>query len=379
MPLPPDDPIHRDLQRDAYCLLGLPVDNLTLAATKALVRERAKQGGTTVLATINVNWLVQSFKDPHFRAAILNSDIVTLDGRPLLWLTRLLGCPMRETVPGSTLIQELQEEEHEQPLSLFLFGGEEGAAEQAMQQVNQHQGGLKAVGALNPGFGTVEEMSSEEIIQAINRANPDILLVALGAKKGTLWIERNRHRLNARVISHLGATINFLAGTVQRAPGFIQEIGMEWLWRILQEPKLFRRYASDGLALVQLLMSRFPLWLQFLAWQKQLSHEKCTSIVGQEETPDTLTLSFGRNIQLTKDASILDTVRSTVALKKDIILDFRDTHYADNAFMGLLTLVIKNQKQSGKALDCINIRGRLKKLISLNAIQTDIRAAKNIQ
>ena len=248
--LPPPDRLLRDLQRDVHCLFGLPVDNLTMAQTKALLRERCKQEGNTVLATINVNWVAESFRDPTFRDAIINSDLVVLDGKPLLWLSRLLGCPMRETVPGSTLIQELLEEPSDQPLTIFLFGGEGEAAERAMERINERQnGGLRAVGALNPGFGTVDEMSSETIIEAINKTSPNILLVALGAKKGTQWIERNRERLNAKIISHLGATVNFLAGTVKRAPAFMQRSGLEWVWRIAQEPKLFNRYLIDGLLL----------------------------------------------------------------------------------------------------------------------------------
>ena len=246
----PSDRLTRDLQRDVHCLFGLPVDNLTMAQTKALLRGRCTQEGKTVLATINVNWVAESFRDPTFRDAIINSDLVVLDGKPLLWLSRLLGCPMRETVPGSTLIQELLEEPSDQPLTIFLFGGEGEAAERAMERINERQnGGLRAVGALNPGFGTVDEMSSETIIEAINKTSPNILLVALGAKKGTQWIERNRERLNAKIISHLGATVNFLAGTVKRAPAFMQRSGLEWVWRIAQEPKLFNRYLIDGLLL----------------------------------------------------------------------------------------------------------------------------------
>lgn len=248
--LPPPDRLLRDLQRDVHCLFGLPVDNLTMAQTKALLRERCTQEGNTVLATINVNWVAQSLREPTFREAIINSDLVVLDGKPLLWLARLFGCPMRETVPGSTLIQELLEEPSDQPMTIFLFGGEGDAAERAMQRINEcENGGLRAVGALNPGFGTVEEMSTDAIIDAINDTNPDILLVALGARKGTRWIDHNRDHLNAKIISHLGATINFLAGTVKRAPTFMQCSGLEWVWRIAQEPKLFKRYLIDGLLL----------------------------------------------------------------------------------------------------------------------------------
>lgn len=179
-----NNPITQDFHRDVYCLLGLPVDNLSMESAKALLYDKAGQKGNVVLSTINVNWVVQSFANTSFRAAILNSDIITLDGRPLLWLAKLLGYPMSEVVSGSTLIQELHRDKTaKKPLTIFLFGGEEGAAGQALERINRNQGGLRAVGALNPGFGTVEQMSSDAIINTINETHPDILLVALGAKK----------------------------------------------------------------------------------------------------------------------------------------------------------------------------------------------------
>jgi N-acetylglucosaminyldiphosphoundecaprenol N-acetyl-beta-D-mannosaminyltransferase len=208
------------------------------------------------LSTVNINWVAESFRDRDFKKAICNSDIVTLDGMPLLWLAKAKRFPFVETVAGSTLMQEILEEKSEKPLTVFLFGGETGVADLAMQRINEKNGGMTAVGALDPGFGSVEGMSSDDIIQRINTTSPDILLVALGAKKGMKWIEMNRERLNVGVVSHLGATINFLAGTVKRAPIIMQNLGLEWVWRIFQEPKLFKRYFSDGLYVLNLLIRR---------------------------------------------------------------------------------------------------------------------------
>ena len=234
-------------ERDVYYLAGIPVDNMTMESTKTFLRSRPAEAPPAVWSTVNVNWVVQSFEDEDFKQAILNSDLVTLDGRPLLWLSKLKGFPMTEVVPGSSMIQELHEDKNAtKRLTIFFFGGEGDVSEIAMEKVNAVPGGLKAVGAINPGFGSVEEMSSNAILHEINQAKPDILLVALGAKKGTAWIEYNRNKLNAGVISHLGATVNFLAGTVKRAPILFRRFGLEWLWRILQEPKLFSRYAYDG-------------------------------------------------------------------------------------------------------------------------------------
>ena len=345
MPSPPDR-ITRDLQRDVHCLFGLLVDNLTMAQTKALLRERCKQEGNTVLATINVNWVAQSLREPAFREAIINSDLVVLDGKPLLWLARLFGCPMRETVPGSTLIQELLEEPSDQPLTIFLFGGEGDAAEQAMQRINERQnGGLCAVGALNPGFGPAEEMSTDAIIDAINTTCPDILLVALGARKGTQWIEFNRDRLNAKVISHLGATINFLAGTVKRAPVVLQSCGLEWVWRILQEPKLLTRYAPDGLRVLQFLAPRLPLWWQYRRQLKQSRLRPTTEAYRLQEQPDELLFTFGPCIGEKEVARIRDLMTNTDCTIRKVTLDYSKTGFADSSFWAFLLLLGNRYKE----------------------------------
>jgi N-acetylglucosaminyldiphosphoundecaprenol N-acetyl-beta-D-mannosaminyltransferase len=370
MPLSSSDRIIRDLQRDVHCLFGLPVDNLTMAQTKALLRERCKQEGNTVLATINVNWVAQSLREPAFREAIINSDLVVLDGKPLLWLARLFGCPMRQTVPGSTLIQELLEVPSDHPLTIFLFGGEGDAAEQAMQRINERKdGGLRAVGAVNPGFGTVEAMSSDTIIATINNTKPDILLVALGAKKGTQWIEQNRHRLNAKIISHLGATINFLAGTVKRAPKIFRTLGLEWVWRIVQEPKLFSRYAKDGFVLLKVLLSRILLWLRYRVWQLRFSRELADNAGKLHESEHAATLIFEHHPWAAQDTSLRDLFHQAVLTDKDLILDFQATKYVSSAFLGLLLILEKHLLRNGKKLFFRDLHGKPAKVARLFCVR----------
>lgn len=329
-----------DLDRDVHCLFGLAVDNCSLSSTKNLLRQRIRQGRQTVLSTININWVAQSLRDESFRDAINNSDLVVIDGKPLLWLAQMLVCPMRETVPGSTLIQELLEEPTDQPLTIFLLGGEGDTAEQAMQCINQRRtSGLHAVGALNPGHGSVEELSTPAILDAINATQPDILLVALGAKKGTQWIEHNRDQLKAKVISHLGATINFLAGTVQRAPRFVQTIGLEWVWRIIQEPKLFSRYATDGSALVGFLLPRLPLWLRYRAQARRLSPEASPHSIELHSDRDTLVLRLPAWLQAVHAHELYHIIAHRSSTIRHIVMDFGETVYADSAFWGKLVLL----------------------------------------
>lgn len=358
--------IYRDFSRDVWNLFGFPIDNLNMESTKDLLHESKKQADSLVLSTINVNWVVEAIRDPKFFHAIINSDIITLDGKPLVLLSKLLGYPMNDIVAGSSLIQEINKERLlTPPLSIFLFGGDDGVAEQAMKKINCELGGLKAVGAINPGFGSIEEMSDDTIIDTINKTKPDILLVALGAKKGTQWIELNRHRLNAKIISHLGATINFLAGTVIRAPSLINKIGVEWIWRIIQEPKLFTRYAYDGLVLVRLVAKRLFAFLYYIHRKKSLKDNKCQEIIEKHYQKNKIVLTTGKIVQITDYAAVRKLFSSCVKEKKDIVVDFKKTEFVDGAFMGLLSILLKHQRRSGKALDLKNVHGRLSKILAL--------------
>ena len=244
--------------RDVYDLFNFPVNNLTIEETKEICQAERVEKSPLVLSTINVNWVVETYHNPSFCEAVMKSDLIVLDGKPLLWLAQFKKYPFTETVPGSTLVDELKKDKTDRPVKVFLFGGDDGVGDVAMDKVNKDEtSGITVVGAINPGFGSIEEMSREEYIAQINQTQPDLLLVALGAKKGMEWITFNKEKLNnVKIVSHLGATINFLAGSVIRAPKWMQACGLEWIWRILQEPKLFWRYLKDGLFLIKILVLR---------------------------------------------------------------------------------------------------------------------------
>ena len=228
-----------------WWLLGLPIDCLTMEQAKDRIVEAARTRTRLIFATPNVNFLALSRRNSAFRDAILNTDLSLADGMPLVWIARMLGIPLPERVAGSNLIESLLGDARTPALRVFFLGGAPGVAEAACSRLNQVRGGLRAVGWHDPGFVDVGKMSGAEVIEKINSSGADLLIVALGAEKGHLWIEYNRSRLTTPVISHLGAVVNFIAGTVKRAPKSIQDLGLEWAWRIREEPALARRYARD--------------------------------------------------------------------------------------------------------------------------------------
>jgi N-acetylglucosaminyldiphosphoundecaprenol N-acetyl-beta-D-mannosaminyltransferase len=259
-----------ETNRNVHCLMGLPFDAVTLDEAARRVRQSALENDRCFISTPNLNFVIAARSDPEFRDSVLRSDLSLADGMPLVWVARLLGLPIRERVSGAGLFERLLADPGE-PVTVYFFGGPQGAAEAASRKVNGIQGGLRCVGFDSPGFGDLPSISTDEHIERINRSGAMFVIVSLGAKKGQRWIEMNRHRLRAPVVCHLGAVVNFAAGTVQRAPRWIQRVGGEWLWRIAQEPSLWARYWSDGLAFLGLLLREvLPLWVG----QKHRSRER---------------------------------------------------------------------------------------------------------
>ena len=235
--------------------MGLPFDAITLQEAVVKVREAALQQTPLFISTPNLNFLVASQTDMAFRNSVVHSDLSLADGMPIIWLAKLVKAPITERVAGSSLFEALRYQPlrpGKPPLRVFFFGGPEGVAERAHQAVNRDSGSMQSVGFYSPGFGSLNDMSTPEVLAHINASCADFVVVSLGAKKGQAWIEFNRNRLTAPVVSHLGAVVNFVAGNIQRAPLWMQRLGLEWAWRIKEEPNLWIRYMKDGLGLLRL-------------------------------------------------------------------------------------------------------------------------------
>lgn len=242
--------------RRLVCLLGLPIDVIDLQTAVGKVFRAASTGERCVISTPNLNFLMAAQTDVAFRESVLRSDLVLADGVSLLMLARLMGVPLPERVSGADLFQALCESKPATPLKVFFLGGPHGAAALACEQVNKKATGVRCVGFDEGGFGNVESLSSQSLIDQINASAADFVVVSFGAKKGQSWIMRNHDRLTAPLVCHLGAVVNFTAGTVPRAPKWMQSHGLEWLWRAMTEPGLFKRYWDDGRDLLKILAGR---------------------------------------------------------------------------------------------------------------------------
>jgi N-acetylglucosaminyldiphosphoundecaprenol N-acetyl-beta-D-mannosaminyltransferase len=248
-----------DTSRNVHYLLGLPFDAITLDQAVAQIRSAAETRTPCFFSTPNLNFLMTAQSNAAFRQSVINSDLSLADGMPIVWLSKLMGIPIPERVAGSDVFEALRRPDAGRKIKVFFFGGANGVAKIASEKINAENGGMVCVGYESPGFGSLESMSTPNMLAKINASSADFLVVAMGAVKGQAWIEFNRSKLDVPVISHLGAVINFVAGNVHRAPLWMQRNGLEWLWRIKEEPELWRRYFNDGKMLCKLVPSILPM------------------------------------------------------------------------------------------------------------------------
>jgi N-acetylglucosaminyldiphosphoundecaprenol N-acetyl-beta-D-mannosaminyltransferase len=226
---------------------------------------------------------------------------------------------------------------------------------------------LACVGMMCPGFGTVDEMSRDDIIHKVNSSRADFLVAALGAKKGQLWLQRNHRHLRIPIRAHLGATINFQAGTIRRAPRILRQLGLEWLWRIKEEPHLWRRYRHDGIALLrQLVTCVLPLavWTrwQSLRWNPAGHH----LVIEQVHAEESVTLAFFGAATARHVHKAISCFRDALLAGKKITVDLSNTRLVDARFLGLLLMLRKRLKEQQLGLELAGVSCRLEKLFHLN-------------
>jgi N-acetylglucosaminyldiphosphoundecaprenol N-acetyl-beta-D-mannosaminyltransferase len=353
-----------NFDRDVHCLLGLPFDALGMKEAVLHVQEAARERRPCFLSTPNLNFVVAAQRDAAFRDSVLRSDLSVVDGMPLVWVARLLGLPLRERVAGATLFERLRQGAGS-PMRLFFFGGADGVAARACERLNAERGMLTCVGHDAPGFGSVQDMSGEERIARINDSGADFVVVALGAHKGQAWIEHNRARLQAPVVSHLGAVLNFVAGHVKRAPPWLQRGGLEWVWRIKEEPALWRRYGADGIAFAALLLRRVvPCALQSLL--RQPSRQALdNAVVRVEADPQLATLRMEGAWTAANAAPLRSAFAGVAALAQPLRLDLRCVTHLDSAVIALLALLWASRRQAGQPWALGELRPEVRRQIVL--------------
>jgi N-acetylglucosaminyldiphosphoundecaprenol N-acetyl-beta-D-mannosaminyltransferase len=225
-------------------------------AIDAIVRlVRDGRGGTVF--TPNVDHIVQAEHNEVFREAYERTSLSLVDGTPVLWAARLLGTPLPEKLSGSDMFDPLIERAEHEHLRVVLLGGGPGVAELAADKLRARLPKLQIVDTLAPRLGLAATDEEQACVERLVQAKADLIFVCLGAPKQELFSDRNRQALAPAVLVCFGAAVDFAAGTIPRAPGWVSRAGLEWAFRLGREP---RRLASRYLL-------RDPEFLKIVALQ----------------------------------------------------------------------------------------------------------------
>lgn len=234
-------------------ILNLEIDNLS----KAEFLESLQSG---VVFTPNVDHLIKLQKDAEFFEAYSIGTYKVCDSQILLNAARFLGTPIKEKISGSDLLPAFYNyHKNHENIKIFLLGASPGIAMAAQQKINQQIGRKIVVGSFSPSFGF--EMNEEEcleIVDTINNSGATVLVIGVGAPKQEKWIYKYREQLlGIKIFMALGATIDFEAGKLKRAPKWVSQIGMEWLFRLLCEPRrLWKRYLIEDIPFLFLILQQ---------------------------------------------------------------------------------------------------------------------------
>jgi exopolysaccharide biosynthesis WecB/TagA/CpsF family protein/anti-anti-sigma factor len=382
-------------------ILGIPVDDLSLASaverTLALIADYRRDGRPRQVVTVNVDFLTNALgwtpwsapRHPELLEILRRADLVTADGMPVVWLARLLGTPLQGRVTGADLTPALASAMAAGGQSLFLLGGQGDIGRLAAEKLVADHPGLRIAGVYSPFVHTegeamlVSEADDAEIVARINAVEPDLLLIAFGNPKQEIWFHRNRHRLKAGVSIGIGGTFEFIVGRVARAPVWMQRTGLEWIWRISQDPKrLWKRYAV-GLAKLAVMGVPLVAHDRFQRWR--FRHRIGAGAAG-ETTPASASGSVPADGSQAASGSPSETAQATTAevvrklpevadaewvrsqqgsqqaldawqCETGLVVDFSATRFLDSTALGFLVRVWKGRQNARKPIRAQGLNG----------------------
>ncbi|MDB5537638.1 MAG: UDP-N-acetyl-D-mannosamine transferase [Devosia sp.] len=238
----------RDPQRKL--LFGLSLDGIRMDEAVDRCRQAIQSRRPVLIGVVNAAKIVNLRRDPALRDALLDCNMLLADGQSVVWASRLLGRPLPERVAGIDLFVELLDLAHRQQRSIYLLGAKPAILAALERQVAHRWPGLRLAGSHHGYFGETE---AAEIAAEIRAASADMLFLGMASPNKEIFLRRFQHMLNVPVLHGVGGSFDVLAGLTKRAPLAWQNLGLEWAYRLLQEPRrLWKRYLVTNCAFVAL-------------------------------------------------------------------------------------------------------------------------------
>lgn len=235
-------------------LMNTEIDNLTMDETLDAIDSLIKEDNCSYVVTPNVDHIVQLEKDEELKRVYENASLILTDGKPLIWISNWYKTPIKEKISGSDLFPRVCDLAAKKGYTMYLLGAAEGVADKAAKNLMDKYKGLNIVGTYSPPFGfEKDKVELKKIERQIQEVHPDILIVGLGCPKQEKYMYHHCKELDVPISFGLGASIDFEAGNIKRAPRWMSEHGLEWLYRITQDPKrLAKRYLVDDMKIIRI-------------------------------------------------------------------------------------------------------------------------------
>lgn len=235
-------------------LLNTYVNNVSMTETVHEIERMIREKKKSYIVAINVDVVLKIEHDQYLKKITDNADMVLVDGQPLVWISNWHKHPVKAKISGSDLVPKMCEVAAKKGYTMYIIGGKDGIAEKAKENLERKLPGIKILGTYAPPFGFEKDQKELDKINAmITEAHPDILIACFGCPKQEKWIFENYQKYDATVSICAGATVDFLAGNIDRAPKWMSDHGLEWFYRFTKEPKrLFKRYFVDDVEILKL-------------------------------------------------------------------------------------------------------------------------------
>lgn len=229
------------------------IDNLTMSETLNEIDKLIQKKICSYVVTPNLDHIVRLEKDEELQKVYKNASLILTDGKPLIWISKWYKTPIKEKISGSDLFPRVCQLAANKNYTMYLLGAAEGVADTAARNLMKKYPGLNIVGTYSPPFGFEKnEQEMNKIKAQIQDVHPDILVVGLGCPKQEKFMYYHCKELGVPISFGLGASIDFEAGNIKRAPKWMSNHGLEWLYRFSKEPKrLFKRYFVDDIKIIQ--------------------------------------------------------------------------------------------------------------------------------
>lgn len=363
---------NRPKPRPEIAILGIVFDHVTLDEATQRMESMIRSRRPHHVVTANVDFLIQARDDADLRRILLDADLVLCDGTPLVWASRVLGNPLPERVAGADLVPKLIETAARRGYRLFFLGGSEEASEQAIANIKNKFPEITIAGYYSPPFCPLEKMDNEEISRRIREARPDILFVSFGCPKAEKWIAQNHQELGVPVTIGVGATIDFLAGRMKRAPRWMQRSGLEWVFRLCQEPRrLVGRYGKD---------------LKYFGWDFAKQCLLSRSMTPFSPTTNRCIMSLHRDWQYLRAPERLDLQAITQSEliyeelgRLDCILDVSLIRLIDSSGVAFLIRLQRRLRDTGRRLMMLSPNERVERTLKEMRVWDRFTVVRNME